>query len=127
MGLSGPCLTLLSQKILGVAEKLRNLLVGLRLQGLYWSAQQRRSWQFCAEKSAACYHTMAGESVCVCLHVYMEREIYIHIYIYIEGVCGYNHPKIDRIWDISGIHRGSFRDHVLSTPRWLGIHVYTYK
>ena len=34
-----------------------------------------------------------------------------------EGPRTYSHPEVDRIWGIQGIHRGSFKDHViLSTP-----------
>ena len=32
---------------------------------------------------------------------------------------GYNHPELDRIWVISTIFQGSFKDHILSTPGWL--------
>ena len=31
----------------------------------------------------------------------------------------YNHPEVDRIWDIQEIHDGSLKDHILSTPGWL--------
>ena len=31
----------------------------------------------------------------------------------------HNHPEVDRIWGICGIHHGSFKDNILSTLGWL--------
>ena len=31
----------------------------------------------------------------------------------------YSHPEVGRIWSMSGIYHGSFKDHILSTPGWL--------
>ena len=33
-----------------------------------------------------------------------------------------NHPEVDRLWVMSEISYGSFKDHLLSTPGWLYTH-----
>ena len=35
------------------------------------------------------------------------------------GGSWYNHPEVDRIWNIRRIHNGSSEDHILSTPERL--------
>ena len=31
----------------------------------------------------------------------------------------YNHPELDRIWAMSGVYYGPFKDNILSNPGWL--------
>ena len=33
----------------------------------------------------------------------------------------YSHPEVDRVSGIQGMYKGSFKDHILSTPAWLQI------
>ena len=38
----------------------------------------------------------------------------------------YNHPEVNKIRVIEGTYYGSFKGHVLSTPKWLCIYTYIY-
>ena len=46
---------------------------------------------------------------------------YVYIYIYVH-----DHPEVDKMQGTEGMYYGSFKDHVLSTPRLLHIYIYTY-
>ena len=41
-------------------------------------------------------------------------------------MCVYDHPEVDRIWVMYGIHYDSFRDPIPSTPGWLYVYIRVY-